>query len=238
MEDLISFEDLVVQPYNSYFNLEKELHEVKSKLSLMEERLKYLEDKIGYGCKGNLTLEEKINALDIKYEKLEEDRGKDNVKIHNDIKCLKDRIDCLEYNDSATEDSDEEEIQCVSCKNIETPSLPSITIKSTGLITEDKNYYGSLKKNIDIILQYKTIDRMTIYLDNDMKCNDLLRIVKETKILRLIIYSYPKLESLINLIILNNIKVSYLQITNHLSENELINIQKYCGFYKIQLKVI
>lgn len=79
---------------------------------------------------------------------------------------------------------------------------------------------------------------MTIYLDNDMKCNDLLRIVKETKILRLIIYSYPKLQSLINLIILNNIKVSYLQITNHLCENELINIQKYCGFYKIELKVI
>lgn len=43
MEDLISFEDLVVQPYNSYFNLEKELLDVKAKLSLMEQRLKYLE---------------------------------------------------------------------------------------------------------------------------------------------------------------------------------------------------
>ena len=43
--DLISFEDLVVQPYNSYFSLEKELQEVKSQLSLMEQRLKYLEDK-------------------------------------------------------------------------------------------------------------------------------------------------------------------------------------------------
>ena len=43
--DLISFEDLVVQPYNSYFTLEKELHEVKSQLSLMEQRLKYLEEK-------------------------------------------------------------------------------------------------------------------------------------------------------------------------------------------------
>jgi hypothetical protein len=41
--DPISFEDLVVQPYNSYFNLEKELHDVKAKLSLMEQRLKYLE---------------------------------------------------------------------------------------------------------------------------------------------------------------------------------------------------
>jgi len=41
--DLISFEDLVVQPYNSYFNLEKELQDVKAKLSLMEQRLKYLE---------------------------------------------------------------------------------------------------------------------------------------------------------------------------------------------------
>jgi hypothetical protein len=41
--DLISFEDLVVQPYNSYFNLEKELLDVKAKLSLMEQRLKYLE---------------------------------------------------------------------------------------------------------------------------------------------------------------------------------------------------
>jgi hypothetical protein len=72
MEDLISFEDLVVQPYNSYFNLEKELHEVKAKLTLVEKRLKYLEDKIGYGCKGQLTLEEKINALDIKYEELDD----------------------------------------------------------------------------------------------------------------------------------------------------------------------
>ena len=43
--DLISFEDLVVQPYNSYFSLEKELHEVKSQLSLMEQRLKYLDEK-------------------------------------------------------------------------------------------------------------------------------------------------------------------------------------------------
>ena len=43
--DLISFEDLVVQPYNSYFTLEKELQEVKSQLSLMEQRLKYLEEK-------------------------------------------------------------------------------------------------------------------------------------------------------------------------------------------------
>ena len=79
---------------------------------------------------------------------------------------------------------------------------------------------------------------MTIYLDNDMKCNDLLRIVKETKIIRLIIYSYSKLQSLINLIILNNIKVSYLQIEDLLPENELINLQKYCDFYKIELKVI
>lgn len=46
MDDLISFEDLIVQPYNSYFNLEKELYEVKSKLSLMEQRLKYLENRL------------------------------------------------------------------------------------------------------------------------------------------------------------------------------------------------
>lgn len=181
--DLISFEDLVVDPCNIYFNLEKEIHVVKAKLSLMEQRLKYLEDKIGYGCKGNLTLEERIDVLDIKHhelddkivmveedikaikcigdkvKRLEEDRGKDNVKIHNDIKCLKDRIDCLEYNDSATEDSDEEiqcvSLQCVSSKNIETPSLPSITIKSTGLITEYKNYYGSLKKILILFYNIK-----------------------------------------------------------------------------------
>ena len=109
--ELISFEDLVVQPCNSYFNLEKELHEIKSTISFMEQRLKYLEEKIGYGCKGQITLEEKIESLDIKYEELddtivivedgvqkdiktiEEDRRKDNVKIHNDIKCLKDRVD-------------------------------------------------------------------------------------------------------------------------------------------------
>jgi hypothetical protein len=258
--DLISFEDLVVQPYNSYFNLEKELHDVKAKLSLMEQRLKYLEEKIGYGCKGNLTLEEKIDALDIKYEelddtivivedgiqkdikgiikRLEEDRGNDNVKIHNDIKCLKDRVDCLEYNDSYTEDS-EEEIHCVSSKNIDTPSLPSITINYSGVITRDKNYYGTLNKNIDIILQYKTIDRMTINLHNDMKCNDLLRIITETKILRLIIYSYDKLESLITLLMVSNIKPSYLQIQeNNIDKTIIGKLHWYCLENKIELKVI
>jgi len=279
--DLISFEDLVVQPYNSYFNLEKELHDVKAKLSLMERRLKYLDEKIGYGCKGNLTLEEKIEVLDIKYEelddeieediqtikdrvkkleedkgkdnvkihndikgindkvkKLDEDRGKDNVKIHNDIKCLKDRVDCLEYNDSSTEDS-EEEIHCVSSKNIDTPSLPSITINYSGVITRDKNYYGTLNKNIDIILQYKTIDRMTINLHNDMKCNDLLRIITETKILRLIIYSYDKLESLITLLMVSNIKPSYLQIQeNNIDKTIIGKLHWYCLENKIELKVI
>jgi hypothetical protein len=254
--DLISFEDLVVQPYNNYFNLEKELHDVKTKLSLMERRLKYLEEKIGYGCKGNLTLEERIEVLDIKYEelddeieediqtikdkvkKLEEDKGKDNVKIHNDIKCLKDRIDCLEYNDSATEDS-EEEIHCVSSKNIDTPSLPSITINYSGVITRDKNYYGTLNKNIDIILQYKTVDRMTINLHNDMKCNDLLRIITETKILRLIIYSYDKLESLITLLMVSNIKPSYLQIQeNNIDKTIIGKLHWYCLENKIELKVI
>lgn len=111
--DLISFEDLVVQPYNSYFTLEKELQEVKSQLSLMEQRLKYLEE-------GKLTLEERIQALEVKYEELDDNRGKDNVKIHkdikcinndmkyvrNDMKCIKNRVDCLEYNESEREENE------------------------------------------------------------------------------------------------------------------------------------
>jgi len=96
MEDLISFEDLVVQPYNSYFNLEKELHEVKAKLSLMEKRLKYLEDKIGYGCKGNLTLEEKIDALDIKYEELDDEIVMVEESVQKDIKGICDKVKTLE----------------------------------------------------------------------------------------------------------------------------------------------
>ena len=88
MEDLISFEDLVVQPCNSYFNLEKELHEVKSKLSLMEQRLKYLEEKIGYGCKGQLNLEEKIEALDIKYEELDDEIVSLEDSVQKDIKSI------------------------------------------------------------------------------------------------------------------------------------------------------
>lgn len=111
--ELISFEDLVVQPSNSYFSLEKELHEVKSQLSLMEQRLKYFEE-------GKLTLEERIHALEVKYEELDDNRGKDNVKIHkdikcinndmkyvrNDMKCIKNRVDCLEYNESEREENE------------------------------------------------------------------------------------------------------------------------------------
>ena len=235
--DLISFEDLVVQPYNSYFTLEKELHEVKSQLSLMEQRLKYLEE-------GKLSLEERIESLDIKYEELDDNRGKDNVKIHNDMKCLKDRIDCLEYNDSATEGSDStteevEEIQCISSKNIDTPLLPSVSISSNGDVMSNKKYYGSLKeKMIDITLKYKDIDKLQLQLFNDIDLYKLLRIFKNTKILRLFIYSYFKLQSLINLIMLHSIKVSYLEISNYLSEHELINLQKYCDDNKIELKVI
>ena len=91
--DLISFEDLVVQPYNNYFNLEKELQEVKAKLSFMERRLKYLEEKIGYGCKGQITLEEKIESLDIKYEELDDTIVIVEDGVQKDIKCLKDRVD-------------------------------------------------------------------------------------------------------------------------------------------------
>jgi len=90
--DLISFEDLVVQPYNSYFNLEKELHDVKAKLSLMEQRLKYLEEKIGYGCKGNLTLEEKIEVLDIKYEELDDEICILQDDLLKDIKTIDDKV--------------------------------------------------------------------------------------------------------------------------------------------------
>lgn len=79
--DLISFEDLVVQPYNSYFSLEKELQEVKSQLSLMEQRLKYLEGKIDF--------------LELKYEELDdeilivEDRvQRDNKKLSDIFKSI------------------------------------------------------------------------------------------------------------------------------------------------------
>ena len=93
MEDLISFEDLVVQPCNSYFNLEKELHEVKSKLSLMEQRLKYLEEKIGYGCKGQLTLEEKIESLNIKYEELDDTIVIVEDSLQKDIKGIMKKLE-------------------------------------------------------------------------------------------------------------------------------------------------
>lgn len=215
MDDLISFEDLIVQPYNSYFNLEKELYEVKSKLSLMEQHLKYLENKIGYRCKGNLTLEERIEVLDIKYE----DKEKDNVKIYNDIKCIKDRLDCLEYNE------ENEEPKKVSTKNIETPSLPSISINSSG-ITDD------------IILKYKNIDMLTINLNNDICCYDLLKILKSLKVLRLFIYSAPKMQSLINLLMIHNIKVSYLQIENNIPDYEIKNLQRYCYYNHIELELI
>ena len=96
MDDLICFEDLVVQPCNSYFNLEKELHEVKSQLSFMEQRLKYLEEKIGYECKGQLTLEEKIEALDIKYEELDDTIVIVEDSFQKDIKRLDDKVKEIE----------------------------------------------------------------------------------------------------------------------------------------------
>jgi hypothetical protein len=256
MEDLISFEDLVVLPCNSYFNLEKELHEVKIKLSLMERRFKYLEEKIGYGCKGQLTLEEKIESLNIKYEELDdtivivedslqkdiksiqEDRGKDNVKIHNDIKCLKDRVDCLEYNDSATEDV--EEIQCMSSKNIDTPSLPSITINSTGITIGDKLYYcGLTEKMVDIILKIKNIDKLIInFWDSNINCYDVLKILKDIKVLRLFIYNASLKQTMLNLLMIHNIKLSYLQIEKkNIPVHEIENIQRYCDNNKIELKV-
>jgi hypothetical protein len=247
--DLISFEDLVVQPYNSYFSLEKELHEVKSQLSLMEQRLKYLEDKLGYGPKGNLNLEEKIEVLDIKYEELDDEIVMVEQSVQKDIKSIDNRLKKLEQdkgkdNDSATEGSDSakedvEEIECMSSKNIDTQSLPSVSINSNGDVMSNKKYYGSLKeKMIDITLKYKDIDKLQLQLFNDIDLYKLLRIFKNTKILRLFIYSYFKLQSLINLIMLHSIKVSYLEISNYLSEHELINLQKYCDFYKIELKVI
>ena len=219
--ELISFEDLVVQPCNSYFNLEKELHETKSTISFMDQRLKYLEEKIGYECKGSLTLEEKIESLDIKYEELDDEIIIVEESVQKDIRSIKDRLDLLEY------ESDEE------------TSLPSIYIDLYGNLLSNEKYYGSMKENmVDITLTYKNIENMEFVLFNEIDLDKLLRIFKNTKILRLFIYSYFKLQSLINLIMLHSIKVSYLEISNYLSEHELINLQKYCDFNKIELKVI
>jgi len=231
--DLISFEDFVVQPYNSYFNLEKELHDVKAKLSLMDQRLKYLEDKIGYGCKGNLTLEEKIDALDIKYEELDDE-------IEEDIKYINDRVKKLEEDKGKDNVKTRNVINYIPSKNIVNQSLRDVYIDSDGdIISDDEKYYGSLKnKMIDITLKYKIIDMMELQLFNGIDLDKLLRILKNTKILRLIICSYPKIQSVINLIQLHNIKVSYLEIENHLAKIEIENLQMYCNYNDIQFKVI
>jgi hypothetical protein len=71
--DLISFEDLVVQPCNRYFNLEEEL---KGNLSLLEHRLKYLEDKIDF--------------LEIKYEELDDEILIIEDRVQRDNKTLTD----------------------------------------------------------------------------------------------------------------------------------------------------
>jgi len=82
MEDLISFEDLVVQPCNSYFNLEKELHEVKSRLSLMETRLKYLESE---------RYPKKRNDRTQRFEEIIKRKEETNDKIVNKV--------CIEENE-------------------------------------------------------------------------------------------------------------------------------------------
>jgi hypothetical protein len=255
--DLISFEDLVVQPYNSYFSLEKELHEVKSQLSLMEKRLKYLEDK-----KPKKKRHVKQEDTDVKQEiekKIQNDSDRNQRLINrNELRKKNEELQLkrkeewekwdkereyenklrkkIHEDEESDEDSDEE-IE-PECKNVESPSLPSITIQSSRLIIGDKNYYEPFENNIHIIQQYKTIDRLTIHLHNDMKCYDLLRIITETKILRLIIYSYPKLESLITLLMIRNIKVSFLQIENNINKFTIGKLRWYCYKNNIQLKVI
>jgi hypothetical protein len=218
--ELISFEDLVLQPCNSYFNLEKELHEIKSTISFMDKRLKYLEEKIGYEFKGNLTLEERIESLDIKYDEIDDEIIIVEESVQKDIRSIKDRLDLLEY------ESDEE------------TSLPSIYIDLYGNLLSNEKYYGSMKENmVDITLKYKNIENMELVLFNEIDLDKLLRIFKNTKIRSLFIYSYPKIKSVINLIMLHNIKVSYLQIENHLAKIEIENLQMYCLENMIQLKL-
>ena len=257
--DLISFEDLVVQPYNSYFTLEKELHEVKSQLSLMEQRLKYLEEKKPKKKRHVNHEDTDVEQYEIIEKRIQNDYDRKQRLINRNKKRedneelklkrkeewekwdkereYENKLRKKIHEDEESDEDSDEEIE-PECKNVESPSLPSITIQSSRLIIGDKNYYESFKNNIHIIQQYKTIDRLTIHLHNDMKCYDLLRIITETKILRLIIYSYPKLESLITLLMIRNIKVSFLQIENNINKFTIGKLRWYCYKNKIQLKVI
>jgi len=227
MEDLISFEDLVVQPYNSYFNLEKELHELKSKLSLMETRLKYLEDKIGYGCKGNLTLEEKINALDIKYEELDDEIVILQEDILKDIGLINDKIE-------------------EGTKTIRAISLGCITPDRFSV--DDKIFINpNLSSLINYVSSYNSIkvlsSKPTIYLKQFLNNN---KVKIETLKIKTTSYSNIDFKDFIETFIKNNLIVKNIKVTlvysfldisyKEIKEiKEIKSLQKYCLENKIEL---
>ena len=195
-------------------------------------------------------MEEKIEVLDIKYEELDDEIVMVEQSVQKDIKSIDNRLKKLEQdkgkdNDSATECSDSakedvEEIECMSSKNIDTPSLPSVSINSTGITIGDKLYCcGLTEKIVDITLKIKNIDKFIInFWDNNIDCYDVLKILKGVKALRLFIYHSTKKQTLLNLIMLHNIRVSYFQIEKNNPVYQIETLQRYCDDNKIELKVI
>jgi hypothetical protein len=235
--DLISFEDLVVQPYNSYFTLEKELQEVKSQLSLMEQRLKYLEEK-----KPKKKRHVKKEDTDVKQEiekKIQNDADRKQRLINrNEVRKKNEELQLKRK-------EDEESVEEVNDKIVNTVCLGE-HILADNIIFEPTSLQAHLYK-------YNIIKKITISTRDKIRpYNILLRcILKSILVEKIIIYAthdYRLIELIDNIIDSKfkftniEIKIGYsigrmFPLSSISTRDKIENLKSYCNKNKIVLKI-
>ena len=230
MEDLISFEDLVVQPCNSYFNLEKELHEVKSRLTLLEERLKYLEKpKNTFKKKRPVKQDTDLKEYEIIEKKIQNDYDR-KIRLINRNKRREDNYkDSLESPDEIGKKWKVKEER----KLLENAEL---SYNSTF------NYVMVNNKEIDkLLLYYKVIINLKVDVDSYRFVELFLKYKIQIENLVFIGQCNYNLIPVMNYIIINNFKCKSIEIKKtftYIIKIEIDKLQKYCDENKIELKVI
>jgi len=238
MEDLISFEDLVVQPFNSYFNLEKELHEVKSRLSLMDERLKYLES-----AKKSKKRNKKPTDIVLKDEKkIQVDRAqrlinRNEVRKKNEELQLKRKEEWKKWDKEREEEITKE----ANDKIVNTVIIEENYILVDNIVFEDKGGYQGMEKylsNYTLIKELIISKRFLLtllYYNNEvlhyfLKPNSL----KIEKLTLYLSYFFGIIDRIIEL----NFKCNTIELcgnTFYRKSSTIKNLQKYCLENKIEL---
>jgi|LakMenEpi03Aug12_release.lakeMendotaPanAssembly.Ray.scaffolds.fasta_scaffold413673_2 hypothetical protein len=250
--DLISFEDLVVQPYNSYFNLEKELHDVKSTISLMDQRLKYLEKPAKKPAKKYKNKPAKkdtdVEDYELIAKKIQNDAdrklrliNRNGLRKKNEEEMIKRKEEWEKWDKEREEESEK-----VHNKIVNTVCLGG-DILADNIIFEPTSLQVHLYK-------YNIIKEITINV-SDIKIrpyNNLLRcILKIISVEKIIIYATHdyRLIELIDNIIKDNFKFTIIEIKIGYSIGRMFplssistryrieNLKSYCNKNNIVLKL-